>query len=77
MSLHKSIDLASLQRCLGTAGLSGDTMILVGDKKGLHIYNGDGDFIKSKRPKCGGTIYGVGMCLDRFKSFMSFEYKLN
>jgi len=43
----------------GTAGLSGDTMILVGDKKGLHIYNGDGDFIKSKRPKCGGTIYGV------------------
>ena len=52
-------------------------MILVGDKKGLHIYNGDGDFIKSKRPKCGGTIYGVGMCLDRFKSFMSFEYKLN
>ena len=53
----------------GTPGLSGDTMILVADKKGLHVYSGDGDFIKSKRPKCGGTIYGVGMCFDVFQSF--------
>ena len=34
-------------------------MILVGDKNGLHVYDGDGNYLKSKRPKCGGTIYGV------------------
>ena len=35
-------------------------MILVGDKKGLHVYDGDGNFMKSVQPECGGTIYGVG-----------------
>jgi len=34
-------------------------MILVGDKNGLHIYDGDGNYQKSKKPKCGGTIYGI------------------
>ena len=45
-----------------TRYISVEVMILVSDKDGLHVYNGSGDFIKTIRPKCGGTIYGVGIC---------------
>merc|ERR1711990_852927 len=34
-------------------------MILVSDKTGLHVYDGDGNFEKTVKPKCNGTIYGV------------------
>ena len=35
-------------------------MVLVADKAGCHAYDGSGSFIKSIRPKSGGTIYGIG-----------------
>jgi len=36
-----------------------ETMVLVADKTGCHAYDGSGSFLKTIRPKSGGTIYGI------------------